>query len=45
MLHVSDESASSGLSVPVHEKPYEYPVHPCTVSSGMHVDDVNDTQQ
>ncbi len=31
------DCASVGVSVPVHEKPYESPVQPSTVSSGMQV--------
>jgi hypothetical protein len=42
---LSDESAWSGVSVPVHENPIESPSHPLTVESGAHVDDVNWTQQ
>jgi hypothetical protein len=38
---LSDESAWSGVSVPVHENPIESPSHPLTVESGAHVDDVN----
>lgn len=45
MLHVNELSPSSGVSVPVHEKPNEEPVHPCTLGSAEHVLDVNPMQQ
>ena len=41
----SDESAWSGESEPVHEKPIELPGHPCTVESGAQLEDRNVTQQ
>jgi len=45
VLQLSEESAWSGVSVPVHEKPNESPVHPWTFGSALHVDDVNWMQQ
>jgi hypothetical protein len=36
VLQFKDESASSGVSEPVHENPYELPWHPCTDESGAH---------
>jgi hypothetical protein len=45
VLHVSELSAWSGVSVPVHENPNEEPVHPCTLESAEHVLDVNPMQQ
>jgi hypothetical protein len=45
ILQVREESPSSGVSVPVHEKPNESPVHPVTLESALHVVDVNWMQQ
>jgi hypothetical protein len=42
---VSDESASSGVSDPVHENPMELAGQPWTVESGAQVDDWMLTQQ
>ena len=36
-LHVSEGSSVSGVSVPVHEKPYDGYAHPVTVASGAQV--------
>jgi hypothetical protein len=44
-LQFSDESASSGVSVPVQEKPNESPEHPWTLGSAWQLDDVNWMQQ
>lgn len=44
-LQLREESASLGESLPVHEKPNESPVHPCTLGSAWQVDDENWTQQ
>jgi hypothetical protein len=44
-LQVSVESLESGESLPVHEKPYESPVQPETLSSAMQVDEENVKQQ
>jgi hypothetical protein len=42
VLHtVSDGSSSTGKFGPTHEKPYEPGMHPVTVLSGEHVDELN----
>jgi hypothetical protein len=44
-LQVSDESASSGVSVPVQENPIDEPWQPWTLESGPQLGDVKWTQQ
>ncbi len=44
-LQLSEESASSGVSEPVQEKPKESPAHPCTVGSAWQLVDVYWMQQ
>ena len=45
MLQSSEESLASGVSVDVHEKPYELPVQPETLGSATQLLEVNFTQQ
>ena len=45
VLQSSDESLASGVSVDVHEKPYEAPVQPETVESATQLLELNVTQQ
>jgi hypothetical protein len=44
-LHVSEALAVAGVLLPAQEKPYEPPVQPLTVGSGMHTVEAFERQQ